>query len=100
LSKAKEVGCVFLGACGDAFEIFDLVEEQFNAIAGTVEVGAEARFPVSVGLCGNVWRSTDRSDLPHPIRVIGFVCQRTNAKKTVHDSPENISIKVLQGSAL
>jgi|GEM_PF-5305152 len=74
LEHGEEVGGVFFVSRGEPSEVFDPVEEPFDAIARTVEHGTEARFPAAMNHCRYVRRSTGGFDTAaQPIGIVSLV---------------------------
>jgi hypothetical protein len=71
---------VFFVARGHAPEVFDPIEEAFNAIALSIQHRAEAAFPAAVRLERNVGRGAGLLDrAAQPIGVIGLVGKHDGA---------------------
>lgn len=65
---------MFFVARGDSSEVFDAIEEALDAVAPSIENGAEAGLPAAMDHRGNVRRRADGFDAPaEPVGVIRLV---------------------------
>ena len=72
----EEVGCVFFIARGEAPEVFDAVEEPFDAVARAVEHRAEAGFSAAMDHRRDIGRRPGGFDLAaQPVGVVGLVSE-------------------------
>jgi hypothetical protein len=73
LEHGEEVGRVLFVARGEPSEVFDAIEEPFDAVARSVEHRAEAGFPAAMNHRRNVRRGTSGDAAAQSIGIVSLV---------------------------